>query len=220
MARDREYEKQVRNYTRFIVQNGKAVGGWEYAEDAKDELRAMKEEGRLGDAKIVARASLAKYGIDPKRPFATPTKKPDLFVGVYPAGIVYADKSREVHGDYARCAFLDYATLTLKFQNDCPPALRAEITRHAATIQAKRGEQFATSSSGQTVMLGPSAAKHESGGNPSTRRSKKRDRRPVQPKTGFVHRWGTASAKRTRVLGVPLSPGLKGRIEKLVGGKK
>jgi hypothetical protein len=70
MARDREYEKQARAYTRFIVQNGKAVGGWEYAEDAKDELRAMKDEGRLGDAKIVARASLAKYGIDPKRPFA------------------------------------------------------------------------------------------------------------------------------------------------------
>ena len=70
MARDREYEKQARAYTRFIVQNGKAVGGWEYPEDAKDELRAMKDEGRLGDAKIVARASLAKYGIDPKRPFA------------------------------------------------------------------------------------------------------------------------------------------------------
>lgn len=70
MARDREYEKQVRAYTRFIVQNGKAVSGWEYPEDAKDELRAMKEEGRLGDARIVARASLAKHGIDPARPFA------------------------------------------------------------------------------------------------------------------------------------------------------
>jgi hypothetical protein len=70
MARDREYEAQVRNYTRFIVQNGKTIGGWEYPEDARDELRAMKEEGRLGDAKIVARSGLAKYGIDPKRPFA------------------------------------------------------------------------------------------------------------------------------------------------------
>jgi len=70
MARDREYEKQARAYTRFIVQNGKAVGGWEYPEDAKDELRAMKDEGRLGDAKIVARARLAQYGIDPANPFA------------------------------------------------------------------------------------------------------------------------------------------------------
>ena len=70
MARDREYEKQARAYTRFIVQNGKAVGGWEYPEDAKNELRAMKDEGRLGDAKIVARARLAQYGIDPANPFA------------------------------------------------------------------------------------------------------------------------------------------------------
>ena len=76
MARDREYEKQVRAYTRFIVQNGKAIGGWEYPEDAKDELRAMKEEGRLGDAKIVARASLAKYGINPATPFAMASAAP------------------------------------------------------------------------------------------------------------------------------------------------
>jgi hypothetical protein len=97
-------------------------------------------------------------------------KQPDLFIGVYSTGISYADKSREVHGDYARCAFLDYATLTLKFQSDCPPGLRAEIARDAAKIQARRGEQFSTDSSGHTVTLGSqraSAAKHESGNNPS-----------------------------------------------------
>jgi hypothetical protein len=58
--------------TRFIVQSGKAIGGWEYPEDARDELRAMKEEGRLGDARIVARSRLAQYGIDPRRPFGAP----------------------------------------------------------------------------------------------------------------------------------------------------
>jgi hypothetical protein len=72
MPRDREYEAGVRAYKHFIVQNGKAIGGWEYLEDARDELRAMKEEERLGDAKIVARSRLGTYEIDPKRPFARP----------------------------------------------------------------------------------------------------------------------------------------------------
>lgn len=30
--------------------------------------------------------------------------------------IVYADRAREVNGDYARLAFLDYRTLTLKLE--------------------------------------------------------------------------------------------------------
>jgi len=76
MARDREYEKEARAYKHFIVKEGKAIGGWEFASDARDELRAMKEESRLGDAKIVARSRLAQLGIDPKRPFATPLKGP------------------------------------------------------------------------------------------------------------------------------------------------
>lgn len=77
-----------------------------------------------------------------------------LFVGVYPAGIVYADRKREKHGDYARCAFLDYATLTLEVEKDCPAKLREEITLDAAKIQARRGQEFQVSTCGQTVLLG------------------------------------------------------------------
>lgn len=36
-----------------------------------------------------------------------------LFSGVYPCGIVYADRYREKGGDYARLAFLPYDTLQL-----------------------------------------------------------------------------------------------------------
>ena len=77
-----------------------------------------------------------------------------LFSGVYPAGIVYADRAREKHGDYAKCAFLPFRSLVLEVEHDCPKALRALIEADAAKIQARRGQPFQVSSSGQTVILG------------------------------------------------------------------
>ena len=77
-----------------------------------------------------------------------------LFSGVYPAGIVYADRSREKHGDYARCGFLPFSTLALEIEPDCPKALQALIKADAARIQARRGQSYQVSSSGQTVILG------------------------------------------------------------------
>ena len=77
-----------------------------------------------------------------------------LFVGVMPTGIVYADRSREVDGDYARCAFLPFDTLALDVSPKCPEELRGPIRADAATIIARRGEKFAISASGQTVVLG------------------------------------------------------------------
>lgn len=77
-----------------------------------------------------------------------------LFSGIYPSGIVYADRFNERGGDYKRLAFLPFATLDLKLEHDCPPSLRAEIERDAAVIQAKRGEAFQVSTSGQTITLG------------------------------------------------------------------
>jgi hypothetical protein len=80
-----------------------------------------------------------------------------LFMGVYPCGIVYADRKREVAGDYKRLAFLDYATLTLEIGRDCPNDLAGEIRKDASAIQARRGEQFQLSTSGQTITLGHGA---------------------------------------------------------------
>jgi len=77
-----------------------------------------------------------------------------LFIGVYPTGIVYADRSREKHGDYARCGFLPFSTLVLELKSDCPKALRALIEKDAARLQARRGEQYQVSASGQTITLG------------------------------------------------------------------
>lgn len=77
-----------------------------------------------------------------------------LFVGVMPTGIVYADRSREVDGDYARCAFLPFDTLALEIAPKCPKDMLGAIKADAATIIARRGEQFKISASDQTVVLG------------------------------------------------------------------
>lgn len=83
-----------------------------------------------------------------------------LFSGVYPTGIVYADRKREKGGDYLRLAFLSFGSLQLEWEPVTMLAeLRAAIERDAATIVAKRGEQFQVSSSGQTVTLGGAVSK-------------------------------------------------------------
>jgi hypothetical protein len=77
-----------------------------------------------------------------------------LFIGVFPGGISYADRYREVHGDYKRLAFLSFNTLELSLEKGVPADLAREIITHAKKIQARRGQQYQVSSSGQTVMLG------------------------------------------------------------------
>lgn len=82
-----------------------------------------------------------------------------LFTGVYPCGLVYADRTREVDGDYARLAFLDYGTLVLEIADSCPDDLRKEITANAAVMQARQGEEFKISACNQTVTLGSRLSK-------------------------------------------------------------
>jgi hypothetical protein len=78
-----------------------------------------------------------------------------IFIGVFPGGIVYADRHVEEQRDYKKLAFLPYDTLELDIQADCPAELISEIVHSAAKIQAKRGEEFPISSSGgQSVLLG------------------------------------------------------------------
>lgn len=88
-----------------------------------------------------------------------------LFIATFPGGIVYADRARMEHGDYARVGFLGYADLKLDVK---PGPLASAVRAHAATIIARKGELFALSSTalrdgngkligcGQTVLLGGS----------------------------------------------------------------
>ncbi len=80
-----------------------------------------------------------------------------LFSGIYPCGIVYADRKVEVAGDYKRLGFLSYATLKLDLATDCPADLRESIICDAAAIQAREGQRFRISSCDQFVMLGRAA---------------------------------------------------------------
>ena len=87
----------------------------------------------------------------------TPTTvHPDqrLFIGNYPEGIVYADRFVEEHGDYKRLAFLSYRTLTLELSPHVPDFLRERIEEDAAAIQARSGQQYQISGSGQSIQLG------------------------------------------------------------------
>lgn len=72
------------------------------------------------------------------------TADPRLFIGIFPGGVVYADRTREEHGDYKRLAFLAWHSLALEVKPDCPADLRCRIEADAAHFQAKRGPQPAT----------------------------------------------------------------------------
>jgi len=92
----------------------------------------------------------------PSRVHAT-KKKDRLFIGVFPTGIRYADRSRERDGDYLKLAFLPFSTLELEWHESeakVPADLRAAIRADAKRVIAKRGQEYPVSASGQTVTLG------------------------------------------------------------------
>ena len=77
-----------------------------------------------------------------------------IFSGVYPTGIVWADRYKEEHGDYKKLAYLNFGTLKLEIQKDCPEELLKIIKTEAKEIQDKKGEQYQISTSGQKITLG------------------------------------------------------------------
>jgi hypothetical protein len=83
------------------------------------------------------------------------TEKPEhLFIGHGATGIIYADKTQEENRDYKTVALLFYDTLQLKFYPSCRLRDRFWILRHAATMEARKGEDMPITGSGQTVRLG------------------------------------------------------------------
>ena len=83
-----------------------------------------------------------------------------LFSGVFPEGILYADRLVDDGGDYKRLGFLPFANLVLQLESDCPPDLAERIRTDAGRIQALKGEQYQISTSGQTITLGYKLEKH------------------------------------------------------------
>ena len=116
---------------------------WEWAVAVANKYR--RQVGPLPEPKSKAKRQREERGLSAEE---------RLFVGVMPTGIVYADRSREVDGDYARCAFLPFDTLALEIAPKCPKDMLEAIKADAATIIARRGEKFSISASNQTVVLG------------------------------------------------------------------
>lgn len=77
-----------------------------------------------------------------------------LFIGCYPTGIGYADRTHEVNGDYNTLGYLNFRTLVLELRPGCPPELAELIQADAARMQVMRGQFFSTSACGQGVILG------------------------------------------------------------------
>lgn len=77
-----------------------------------------------------------------------------LFIGIYPTGIVYADRRIEVRGDYKKLAYLSFDLRTRTIEKDCPAQLETLIRADMEAVIAMRGEKFEVSECGQYVILG------------------------------------------------------------------
>jgi hypothetical protein len=65
-----------------------------------------------------------------------------LFIGMYPTGVAYADRSREIAGDYVRLAFMLYSNLKVVTNRDCPPDLRESILESVKSFKDRQGESI------------------------------------------------------------------------------
>jgi hypothetical protein len=119
--------------------------GWEDVtqEDTRKEARARLKEYRQNQPQAPARLIVRREKIQEVDP---------LFMGIYPEGIVYSDRTQEEYGDYKRLGFLPYNTLILSLADDCPHDLRVRIEADAEKFKA--GEVFNIDRCGSFIILG------------------------------------------------------------------
>jgi hypothetical protein len=75
-----------------------------------------------------------------------------VFCGCYPTGLVWSDKHNQKAGDYKRLAYLNYATLQLDVEKDCPEELATWIRESAAKVQAKRGQAYSIAGNASVIL--------------------------------------------------------------------
>lgn len=147
---DRQLERTV-NLATALVQARRDVAHWQSKADAYD-AGLINAQGRAKPVSAEVQRS-DRQRERAERKSMTPEER--LFMGNFPAGIVYADRGRTKHSDYARVAFLSYRTLVLEWDDDAhksPQELRALVEADAASIQARRGERYDIAQS--CVILG------------------------------------------------------------------
>lgn len=123
-------------------------------DDAEFHASELRREG-VGGVSVGRRKKATRPMAAPRYRVQQNPSPGRLFAGVYPTGIVYADREREIDGDYMRVAFLPYSTLELQWApGQHPRELRDEVELDAARLQSMRGQEFQVSTSGQTITLG------------------------------------------------------------------
>ena len=76
---------------------------------------------------------------------------PKLFAGIYPEGMVYADRRTK---NYRQIAFLSWRTLKLKI-DEPNNSLMPDVVANAKTYQDRKGEEmFLDDSKSSSVILG------------------------------------------------------------------
>lgn len=146
---DRAIETTVKNASRCVALTKEA----DRLEAEAADIEAGGPERRYTERKAARAAEKVKER-EERQKLKHGELAPRLFQGVYPGGIMYSDRAVQRSGDYRQLAFLSFATLELRFENDCPEYWKPFITEKAAAIQAKRGQEYQVSTSGQTVLLG------------------------------------------------------------------
>ena len=77
-----------------------------------------------------------------------------LFAGIYPTGIYYADKRREINGDYLNIGHIFFSDLKYEIKENCPKDIKPLVEKDIQRIIGMRGQQYNISGCGQMVTLG------------------------------------------------------------------
>lgn len=75
-----------------------------------------------------------------------------IFSGCFPTGIVYADRQVEVRGDYKRLAYMNYGSLVLELEDDCPEPLAEQIKEDHKRFLAMKGHSYPIAGNASVVL--------------------------------------------------------------------
>jgi|LSQX01.3.fsa_nt_gb hypothetical protein len=145
-----EKTKKLRNIIRLLNDYSKSVE-LGLNDDGSHDITITSSQEEAFNVKSVqdAEAFLLGYLMD-----CAMGKDGWLFIGVYPTGWSYSDKTNASSGDFKRLAFQYFDTLELKVYDD-KDANKIELIKLLADKNVKMaGEYYQITSSGQKIKLG------------------------------------------------------------------
>jgi len=150
---ERAIETTVRNAVK-IVRLERAAKSLEAEAEFISSGAKERHEADWAEYKAQERERIKRENAERRRTLREGDIKARIFVGVYPEGLMFADKLVELHGDYRHLGFLSYRTLKLTVYKECPGYLIPVVVEMAQPYIDKRGERFETDGAGHSVILG------------------------------------------------------------------